>query len=499
MSVARNLGRIGRQSAVYGLGSIAANLLAVFLLPLYTHQIDDAAEFGDAELALRLVLAVAIVARLGLVAAFFRFFFDHADDAQRRTTFRTVFWTLQGTTLVWAAATAGTAHWLGPRVFATEPIAERLVLLVALGVYVSVNYELTSALFRVQQRPVAYSVRTVVNLLSTAAFSILFLVVLDMGADGLLLGAYLGQLLVYAFVLVEQRSWLGLSLDRPLLRRMLDFGLPLMPAGAALWAVTLINRPVVRAVDGAAALGVLGAAFRIGTGVMLLVNAFQLAWPAFAYSLKDDGEARRTYAAVMTIYLAAMGWAAATLALLAPWLVRLLTAEQYWDAKDAVLPIALAGPLYGGYFICAVGVGRMKRNRFNWVIVGLAAVVEVVALLALVPPFGVAGAGWAMVLAYGTMFVGMAWKEHQIFPVPYPWWRIARVPAVLAAALVGGAALPDDGAVALAARLGIAAAIPVALLLGGVASRGELAAMRGAIAGGLRRGGAAPAESGAEG
>ena len=81
--------------------------------------------------------------------------------------------------------------------------------------------------------------------------------------------------------------------DRSLLREMLRFGVPLMPAGAAMWAGTLINRPVVLAVGSPAMLGVLGAGFRIGTGVLLLVNAFQLAWPAFAYSIKSDEEARR--------------------------------------------------------------------------------------------------------------------------------------------------------------------------------------------------------------
>ena len=101
------------------------------------------------------------------------------------------------------------------------------------------------------------------------------------------------------------------------------------------------------AVSTPATLGVLAAGFRIGTGVLLLVNAFQLAWPAFAYSIKDDGEAKRTYAAVMGLYLAFMGWAALSVALLAPWFLRLLTTEPYWGAAAAITPIAIAGPLYG--------------------------------------------------------------------------------------------------------------------------------------------------------
>ena len=491
MSVARNLARIGKQSAIYGAGSIAATLLGIVLLPLYTRELTPA-QFGDAELALRIVLLVAIVARLGLVNSFFRFFFDYEDPERRRRVFQTAFWALQVTTLVWALITALASRWLGQSVFTTPEAGQDLVLMIALGVYVTVNYELTSALFRVQERPVAFSVRTVINLIATAVLSYIFLVQLHMGPVGLLLGAYLGQALVYLGVLVEQRSWLGFGLDRPLLHSMLKFGVPLMPAGAAMWAVTLINRPIVLAVSTPATLGILGAGFRIGTGVLLLVNAFQLAWPAFAYSIKDDGEARRTYAAVMGLYLAFMGWAALSVALLAPWFLRLLTTEPYWGAAAAITPIAIAGPLYGGYFIAAIGVGRKKANQFNWVVVAAAAAIEVVALLLLVPPFGVAGAGWALVIAYGSMFGLMLWREHRVFPVPYPWARIARIPVILALALAATYLLPDHGTGALALRILVAVAIPLGYIAIGFLTRAELARAKAIVTGLRSRGGAAP-------
>ncbi len=491
MSVARNLARIGRQSAIYGAGSIAATLLGIVLLPLYTRELTPA-QFGDAELALRIVLAVAIVARLGLVNAFFRFFFDGEGDERRRSVFQTAFWTLQATTLLWAAITAATASWLGGSVFTTPGAGRDLVLLIALGVYVTVNYELTSALFRVQERPVAFSIRTILNLLATAALSYVFLVQLHLGPVGLLLGAYLGQLVIYVGVLAEQRHWLGVRVQRPLLREMLAFGLPLMPAGAAMWAVTLINRPIVLAVSTPATLGVLGAAFRIGTGVLLLVNAFQLAWPAFAYSIKDDEEARRTYAAVMGVYLAFMGWAALSVALLAPWFLRLLTTEPYWGAAAAITPIAIAGPLYGAYFIAAIGVGRRKANQFNWIVVAAAAAVEVVALVVLVPPFGVVGAGWALVIAYGAMFGLMLWREHRVFPVPYAWGRIVRIPLVLALAFAATLLLPDAGAGWLAVRVAVAAAIPLGYIAVGFLTRAELDRGRAIVRGLRSRGGTAP-------
>ena len=126
----------------------------------------------------------------------------------------------------------------------------------------------------------------------------------------------------------------------------------------------------------------------------------------------------------------------------------------------------------------AIGVGRMKKNQFNWVVVAAAAVVEVVMLVVLVPPFGVAGAGWSLVVAYGTMFGLMLWREHRVFPVPYPWGRVVRIPLVLAVAFAATLLLPDAGAEWLVVRLLVAAAIPLGYVAVGFLTRDEMAEAR---------------------
>ena len=82
MALAGQLGRLAGQSAVYGLGSLAARVASVLLLPLYTRYLTPT-DYGQVELVLALVLAVSVITKLGLVNAFFRFFFDD-DDPQRR-------------------------------------------------------------------------------------------------------------------------------------------------------------------------------------------------------------------------------------------------------------------------------------------------------------------------------------------------------------------------------------------------------------------------------
>src|SRR5215207_11162619 len=116
-SLAAQMTRLGRHSAVYGLGGIVSRVLAVFLLPLYTRYLDTA-DLGAVGLVVALSAVLVTILRAGISSAFFRFYFDSTDPAQRRLVVRTSFW------FTIASATAGLAVGF---LFA-QPIAELLGL-----------------------------------------------------------------------------------------------------------------------------------------------------------------------------------------------------------------------------------------------------------------------------------------------------------------------------------------------------------------------------------
>ena len=91
MELSGQLKRLGKQSAIYGLGGLVPRILAVLLLPLYTHYLSKS-DYGQIETLVALVTVLTIVLRFGISSAFFRFYFDVDDDAGRRLVLRTSFW-----------------------------------------------------------------------------------------------------------------------------------------------------------------------------------------------------------------------------------------------------------------------------------------------------------------------------------------------------------------------------------------------------------------------
>src|SRR3712207_399404 len=77
------------------------------------------------------------------------------------------------------------------------------------------------------------------------------------------------------------------------------------------------------------------------------------------------------------------------------------------------------------YVVVSIGVGRARRTQFNWVVTGIAALVNFALNAALVPRYGMEGSAAATVAAFTVLFLGMAWHAQRIYRVPYQWRRVA--------------------------------------------------------------------------
>jgi O-antigen/teichoic acid export membrane protein len=431
MSLAFQMRRLTRHSAIYGIGGLVSRILATVLLPLYTHYLPPNS-FGRVEIVTAATAVLAIVLQLGIASAFFRFYFDEKEDAGKLTVVRTSFW------FTMAMATLGLVLGLA---FA-NPIGHLiglghdpwLVRAGAVGLWAQTNYQQLTNLFRAEERSTAFAIASIANVLITVAAMVLFVAVFHWGAVGLVVGNFTGTLLVYLALVAYRTEQLGLEFDRDLFRRMQHFGMPLVPSALALWAINFIDREFVVWYKGKAEVGVYSVAIKIASVITFVMIAFRTAWPAFAYSIEDEREAKRTYAFVLTYLLTFASWVALLLGALAPWWTRLLTGSAgYLRAEKGVALLAFAGAIYAGYTVLAIGSGRARKTQLNWVVTGVGAAANVGLNFWLIPRWGMVGAAISTLAAYVVLFVGMTIYAQHVYPVAYQWRRVVTAVGVAAA------------------------------------------------------------------
>ena len=439
--------RLTSQSLIYGLGGLISRLLSVLLLPLYTSYLHGR-DYGRVETLTALTAVLVAVLRLGISSAFFRYYFDSRAWEHRVRVVRTSFWFTMGSATLGLAAGS----------IAAEPIADALSLghgqawlvrAAFVGLWAQMNYEQLTSLFRVEERSVAFVLATVANLLVTVAATVVLVAGFHERALGVVVGNWIGTLSVYLVLLGYRRYQLGLQFDRRLFREMNRFGMPLVPSQIALWTLSFSDRFFIAKLKGQTEVGHYAVGVRVASAALLLLAAFRLAWPAFAYSIEDEDEAKRTYGFVLTYLLFVFSWLAVTLGLLAPWLVRLLTGRPEFHEGARVVPLtAFALTALGAYIVVSIGIGRARKTQFNWVVTGVAALIDIGLNFALVPNFGMIGAAISGAAAYTSMFVLMSVHAQRVYPVPYQWRRVVLVVGTAIAVTAVGKALHVPLAVA---------------------------------------------------
>jgi O-antigen/teichoic acid export membrane protein len=457
------LRRLATTGAAYTAASIFSKLIAVALLPLYTRYLTTA-DYGTAEVMFAAVVSASIVVRLGLIEALLRFYYKDDEDPARvvSTSFATLFWVSTAAALI-ALPFAGpiSEALLGGHEHAAPDLAQISIG----GLWVLTMFEFLLTLFRLEERARAYFVTTMLSVLAAIGLTVVLVVGKGEGARGLLLGSYAsGGAFVLGLTWVHRRH-LSLWIDRSLLRRLMRFGLPTMPAELSLYLLNFVDRIILVRSAGLPAAGLYSLAVKFAQGVNVLVRGFQLAWPPLAYSIRDDDEARRTYAVVVTWFTAGCAFVVAGMWLLSRWIVRALASPEFFGSYKAIGLVATGVTLYALYMVLVVILGRTGRTEFNFPATAAALATNIALNLALIPPLGIVGAGLALVASYLVVLALMYGFTQRLFPVPYEWGRLARI--VLVSALlvgVGELLLPTDGFAGLVARTAFWLAYPIALL-----------------------------------
>jgi O-antigen/teichoic acid export membrane protein len=457
------LRRLATTGAAYTAASIVSKLIAVALLPLYTRYLTTG-DYGAAEVMFAAVVSASIVVRLGLIEALLRFYYRDDEDPGRvvSTSFAALFWFATIAALV-ALPFAGP---ISDALLAES--APDLARISIAGLWVLTLSEYLLTLFRLEERARAFFITTIINVLAAIALTVILVVGMEEGARGLLIGSYAsGAVVVLALIFIHRRR-LSLRFERPLLRRLMRFGLPTMPAELSLYGLNFVDRIIIVHAAGLPEAGLYSIAVKFAQGVNVLVRGFQLAWPPLAYSIRNDDEARRVYATVVTLFVAGCAFVVTGMWLLSRWLVRALAAPEFFGSYKAIGLLATAATLYALYMVLVVILGRTGRTEFNFPATLAALVANIALNLALVPPLGIVGAGIALVASYIVVLALMYVFTQRLFPVSYEWGRLLRVLTVSAGLVgLGELLLPTEGFVGLVLRLLFALAYPFALLATG--------------------------------
>jgi O-antigen/teichoic acid export membrane protein len=239
----------------------------------------------------------------------------------------------------------------------------------------------------------------------------------------------------------------------------------------------LSDRYVLRLYGAFDEVAVYGVGYKIGMVLQLaVVWPFQLAWPAFSFSISERPEHEKTYAVALTYLVLVLVGLGLALSISSRIIVAGgLIGVGYREAYVVVPLVALAYAFNGVQYCVSPGVHLAGKTRLLPMIATVAALGNLALNFLLIPRWGMMGAAWATAAAFFALAIGTAAIGQRYYPVQYEYGRLARLMAMgIAIFLIAIRVEPSTDPFSIAWHLFMAlAAFPLSLLAMGFFSREE--------------------------
>jgi O-antigen/teichoic acid export membrane protein len=453
--------RLVKQSMLYTLGIAATRFANLILLPLYLRTLSKE-DYGALGVLEQLVQLMVIITMAGGMETLVKLGSDASEkpEEQLRLVSTMTTWMLLSGAVVgvvgsllwpWAGELLG-----GIRLWPLGVCA--LFTVAASSAFQSLSAHL-QVRGEVRRHTLFQALRTGVNV----AIGVPLLVFTDLGVTALLLATCLSYWICAGILAAQMPRGLRLAIDVALLKRVLRYGVPLMPHIAAAYIFQSLDKFMLAgsAEHGLEVAGVYSVGSRIASGVMMLGLGMQRAWLPFFFkqAKQADEESWERVRHLSFWSMAGMACCVAGLSLTAPEVVALITPSGYGTAASVTSVLCLATLFRTGAQTAGAVVLSSESAAYRiWLASLPAALVNIALNVWWIPRFGALGACWATSVAMALNMLFTVFMGRAVRRVPFRYGAIGALLVAVTLLVVVAQHAP------LLVRLALCAVVPILAL-----------------------------------
>jgi O-antigen/teichoic acid export membrane protein len=407
------------QSVAYGVGVFGRQVIVYLTLPLFTMKMRQE-EFGVISVMVAFLSFIDMLSNAGLPAATFRLYNDTSISSRKSQILGSslilfIIFSVVMVLAVWISA-GQLAFWL----LGNKKYTNILRLVSVILVFTTLNYY-GYVLLRIQVRPVAFSLQNLFQAVVQVGLALWFVISFNLGSFGYWVGQLGGALIGLLLMIYLVRNTLELNVTGDALRQLTAYALPMLPASLSLWALKLVDRSLISSFSGLESVAIYEIGYKVGTLTGLVTLPFIVAWPQFAFSRIHRPDAPLLFRNVLTILAAGCTFISVGVIAFSSELIGLLAPPSYGAAVAVVPWVAISQIAWGVYPVLSLGPKIAKRTwHIGWT-TGVAAVINILINIILIPPLGILGAAIATLISYILLaiIVYVVGQRFYSFPIDF--------------------------------------------------------------------------------
>ncbi len=433
--MAQKMKKLAQETAIYGVSSILGKFLNWLLVPLYSYTLRDSSEYGVVVNLYAWTALLLVVLTYGMETGFFRFANKGIDKPEK----------VYGNTLISVGITsllfAVLSFIFAQRAASMLGYAKHPEYITMLGAVTAMDAfgAIPFAYLRYQRRPYKFAALKLLMIFTNIIFNVFFLVICpkihnsspeliswfynpDYGV-GYVIVANVIQTIVVTLALLPQVFKARFEFDGALLKKILQYSLPLLVLGIAgimnqtidkIIFPYLIDDPV----RAKAELGIYGACFKISMVMMMFTQAFRYAYEPFIFAQHKDANSKTAYADAMKMFVI-------TSFLIFLAMVFYLDILQYLVREDyrsgiKVIPIVLFSYIFQGvFFNLSLWYKLIDKTYYGAIFSVIGVVITVAINLIFVPKYSYMASAWASFACFLTMMLVSYFMGQKFMPIRY--------------------------------------------------------------------------------
>ena len=455
-----NLKSLAKDTAIYGLSSIVGRFLNYLLVPLYTAKMSAASgDYGIVTNAYAYTALLLALLTYGMETTFFYYANKKGENPDR--VYSTTLITVGFTSLVFVSLVVSCIGWIAPWMGMAYVQHPSYIITMAIVVALDAFQAIIFAYLRYKKLPLKFATLKLLFIFLNISLNLLYFVALPAlyqrwpDAVGTIYSPNIGVGYVFylnlactLFIMVcmyKELTAVPWRWDWSLLRRMLHYSWPILILSVA----GVINQSASQIVfpkfypgtDGAAQLGIYGAAIKIAMIMALITQAFRYAYEPFVFgnsrNTEDVEKQKQMQADAMKYFL--IFTLIAYLAVLAGIdVLKHIIAPDYWEGLR-VVPIVMAAEIMMGiYFNLSFWYKLTDKTLWGAIFSGIGCLMLLLVNWLFIPQYSYMACAWAGVAAYGSAMLLSYFVGQHYYPVKFP-LRDMALYAVLAAVLSAAA------------------------------------------------------------
>ncbi|WKZ70517.1 MAG: oligosaccharide flippase family protein [Melioribacteraceae bacterium] len=426
-----------KDTAIYGISTIVGRFFGFLLVPFYTN-IFSTYEFGVFSNVYAYIAFFNIVYIYGMDAAFLKYS-SVAESNEKKNVFSTPYIFVTGTTILFSLIILLSKSGLSSAIKIPSDYSYLLNYVILILLFDTLAL-VPFANLRLQRKAKKFAIIKTLNILINLGLNIYLILFLDFDIEAIFISNAAASLFSFLALLPEIFKYFIPKIDKELLKKMLKFGIPYLPASVAATIVQVIDRPIIVMIVGESALGIYQANYKLGIFMMLFVSMFQYAWQPFFLNNAKDANAKALFSKILTIYLFASSLILVILSLFVSDIAkfevlpgRSIIGQEYLSGLYIVPVILLAYVFHGLYVNFQAGIYIEEKTKYFPLVTGIGAGINILANILLIPIIGIMGAAFATLASYFIMAVGLFITAQKFYRIKYEYLKIATIFVLLIA------------------------------------------------------------------